>query len=56
MNLSYFIILCCFQGHISSFVTYLYLSLFPDDNADISATSLLMLNLNCASIIFHQLP
>ena len=42
-------------GNISSSVRYSYLSIFPDDNADIFSASLLILNCDFSSLILSSI-
>ena len=51
VSLACFIILLLSDGKIYSPVRYLYLSIFPDDNADIFAASLLISYCNFSSLI-----
>ena len=51
VNLAYFIILLSSDGNIFSSVRYSYLSIFPHDNADIFAASLLISYFNFSSLI-----
>ena len=54
-NLVFCFILCCCGGNISSPVRYSYLTILPDDNGDIFATTLLMSYWNFLSLILSTM-
>ena len=54
-NLACSIICLRLEGNTSSSVRYSYLSIFPDDNADIFAASLLVLHYNFSSLILSSI-
>ena len=54
-DLAYSVIYLLLEGNISSPVRYSYLSIFPEDNADIFAASLLILYYNFSSLILSSI-
>ena len=54
-NLACSVIYLLLEGNISSPVRYSYLSIFPEDNADIFAASLLILYYNSSSLILSSI-
>ena len=54
-NIACSIICLRLEGNISSPLRYSYLSIFPDDNADHFAASLLMSYCSFSSLTYHQL-
>ena len=54
-NLACSVIYLLLEGNISSPVRYSYLSIFPEDNADIFAASLLILYYNFSSLMLSSI-